>query len=68
VVMQVSSSIYGVGRHSSAIIKGIKCALACRGVCDDFMAEPFHRFRADERALVQRRIVEIETELGKLNL
>jgi len=68
VVMQVSSSIYGVGRHSSAIIKGIKCALACRGVCDDFMAEPFHRFRADERALVQRRIAEIETELSKLNL
>lgn len=67
-VQRVSQSLYRIGKHSSSIIKGIKCALACLGVCDDFMAEPFHRFRADERALVQRRVAEIEGELAKLNL
>jgi len=67
-VMRVSGAIYGVGRHSSAIIKGIKCALACRGVCDDFMAEPFHRFRVDERSVVEQRLAEIEADLVKLNL
>ena len=67
-VMQVSSSLYGVGRHSSAIIKGIKCALACVGVCDDFMAEPFHRFRAEERARVQRSVEELKNSIAKLNL
>lgn len=67
-VMRVSGSIYGVGRHSSAIIKGIKCALACLGVCDDFMAEPFHRFRVDERELVKTRLKELEADLSKLNL
>jgi dihydrodipicolinate synthase/N-acetylneuraminate lyase len=67
-VLRVSGTIYGVGRHPSAIIKGIKCALACLGVCDDFMAEPFHRFRADERALVQKRLAEIEAELAALKL
>jgi 4-hydroxy-tetrahydrodipicolinate synthase len=53
-VLEISHSLYKIGRHSSAVIKGIKCALACLGICDDFMAEPFHRFRAEERARVQR--------------
>lgn len=51
-VMEVSTQLYQVGRHSSAIIKGIKCALSLEGVCDDFMAEPFHRFRAGDRQRV----------------
>ena len=67
-IQRVSDSFYRIGKYSSSIIKGIKCALACLGVCDDFMAEPFRRFRADERALVQRRIAEIEAELAALNL
>jgi len=67
-IQRVSDSFYRIGKYSSSIIKGIKCALACMGVCDDFMAEPFHRFRADERALVQRRVAEIEAELANLNL
>lgn len=49
-VMRVSEGLYHIGRHPSAIIKGLKCALSLLGVCDDFMAEPFHRFRAPERA------------------
>jgi len=53
-VMRVSGELYGIGRHSSSIIKGLKCALSLSGVCDDFMAEPFHRFRADERERVLR--------------
>ena len=48
-IQQVSSSLYRIGKHSSSVIKGIKCALACLGICDDFMAEPFHRFRTIER-------------------
>jgi 4-hydroxy-tetrahydrodipicolinate synthase len=46
-----------VGRHPSAIIKGIKCALRCLGLCDDFMAEPFHRFREPERELIHERLI-----------
>jgi dihydrodipicolinate synthase/N-acetylneuraminate lyase len=53
VVMEVSTSLYQVGRHSSAIIKGLKCALSISGVCDDFMAEPFHRFRDEERRRIE---------------
>jgi 2-dehydro-3-deoxy-D-pentonate aldolase len=41
--------IYQVGRHASAVVKGLKCALALVGLCDDFMAEPFRRFRPEHR-------------------
>jgi 4-hydroxy-tetrahydrodipicolinate synthase len=67
-IQRVSDSLYRIGKYSSSIIKGIKCALACRAICDDFMAEPFHRFRAEERELVKNRLTELEAELSKLNL
>ncbi len=55
-VMQLAGSIYTVGRHKSAIIKGIKCGLSLLGICEDHMAEPFHRFREPERALIRERL------------
>jgi 4-hydroxy-tetrahydrodipicolinate synthase len=58
-VMHISSTLYRVGRHGSAFIKGLKCALNELGVCDDFMAEPFHRFRGPERAVVRARLGEL---------
>lgn len=67
-IKRVSASLYRIGRHPSSIIKGIKCAASCLGLCDDFMAEPFHRFRATERALIETRLKEIEAELMKLKL
>jgi dihydrodipicolinate synthase/N-acetylneuraminate lyase len=67
-IMQVSGSLYRIGRHPSAIIKGIKCALNCLGVCDDFMAEPFHRYRAEERDRLERRLAEINATLEQLRL
>ena len=67
-IQHVSHSLYRVGKHPSSVIKGIKCALACLGVCDDFMAEPFHRFRAEERERVRIRLDEIKTDLEGLNL
>ena len=67
-VKRISQLLYRIGRHPSSIIKGIKCGLSCLGICDDFLAEPFHRFRAEERALVESRLKEIQVELSKLNL
>ena len=52
-VMRISSTLYRVGRYGSAFIKGVKCALHELGICDDFMAEPFHRFRDEERTRVR---------------
>ncbi len=58
-VMQLAGRIYRVGQHNSAFIKGTKCALSCLGICDDFMAEPFHRFRPEQRARVQSHLAEL---------
>lgn len=55
-VMRLAGSIYTVGRHKSAIIKGIKCGLSLLGICDDQMAEPFQRFRQPERDLIRDRL------------
>ncbi len=67
-IQRVSDSFYRIGKYSSSIIKGIKCTLACMGVCNDFMAEPFHRFRSSERDLVKARLQEIQAEIARLNL
>ncbi len=62
-VMRVGRLLYGVGRHGSSLIKGVKCALSCLGVCDDFMAEPFHRFRPPERAVITAAVETLRKEV-----
>ena len=66
VVMRVSEGLYRVGRHGSAIIKGLKCALALLGVCDDSMAEPFARFREPERARIRQILDTLQPTLAQL--
>lgn len=51
--VQQLGQIYSVGRHASAVIKGMKCACSLLGLCDDRMAEPFERFHEPERARVR---------------
>lgn len=48
--------IYRIGKYPSSFIKGVKCALSILGVCDDFMEEPFHRFRPAERDELERKL------------
>ena len=45
--------IYRVGRHASAVIKGMKCSLSLMGICNDRMAEPLTRFNPPERERVR---------------
>ena len=57
-VMLIDDMIYNVGKHSSKIIKGIKCALSVMDICDDYMAMPFRRHGKEER-----RKIELNLEL-----
>ncbi len=61
-VMDIVTTIYSVGKYNSSIIKGIKCALSILGVCNDFMAEPFHRFRKEERSRIQTYLENVNRE------
>jgi len=58
-VMQISSTIYSVGRYGSSYLKGLKCTLSCIGICSDFLAEPFHCFRQAERDVIRRYVKEL---------
>lgn len=65
-VMRISNSLYTVGKFGSSIIKGIKCALNLKGICSDFMSEPFHRFRQEERRRIAEYMEQIDREFASL--
>jgi 4-hydroxy-tetrahydrodipicolinate synthase len=58
-VQRLGDTLYTIGKHSSAFLKGVKCALSCLGICEDAMAEPFQRFRPQQREQVQRALREL---------
>ncbi len=58
-VMAISRTIYSVGQYKSSYLKGLKCTLSLLGVCSDFLAEPFHRFRERERHVIEQHAREL---------
>lgn len=58
-VIEIASTLYRVGSHGSSFIKGLKGALSCLGLCDDFLAEPFQHFAPEERAQVKHILEEL---------
>jgi 4-hydroxy-tetrahydrodipicolinate synthase len=66
-VMKISSTIYSTGKYNSRIIKGIKCSLSIMGICNDYLAEPFHRFRNEERKEIEKHLQKIDKELKETN-
>jgi len=64
-VMMISGSLYGVGRHVSSFLKGVKCSLDLMGVCSDMMAEPFSRFREEERSIIRSRLMSLGVSVLK---
>lgn len=55
-IMEVSTSLYNIGKYGSSYLKGVKCALSLMGICGDYMAYPYRRFRAEERERVRRAL------------
>jgi dihydrodipicolinate synthase/N-acetylneuraminate lyase len=58
-IRRLSERLYHVGQHPSTVIKGMKSALSCIGICNDFMAEPFSRFRKPERDRIRAALEEL---------
>ena len=59
-IMRVYATLYNVGQHASSYLKGVKCVLSCKGICSDFMAEPFHCFAPPERAQIEAYLAEMD--------
>lgn len=58
-VIQISSTIYKVGHYGSSYLKGLKCALSVMGICNDYLAEPFHRFKEPERLKISKLLEDL---------
>lgn len=59
-MMQVSKELYSIGRFGSSYIKGIKTALALKGICSDFLAQPFNLFRDPEKEKVKAAVAKLD--------
>jgi 4-hydroxy-tetrahydrodipicolinate synthase len=59
-LLQFRETIYAVGNSAARVIKGLKCALSCLGICNDFMAEPFRRFRTPQRRKIQEHLERLQ--------
>jgi len=57
-VIQISTTIYRVGHYGSSYLKGLKCALSVMGICNDFMTEPFRKFKEPERVRIKQFLEE----------
>lgn len=55
-IMQISTSVYTVGKYGSSYLKGVKCALSLLGVCDDYLSYPYRKFRTEERARIRQAL------------
>ncbi|MBP3787447.1 MAG: dihydrodipicolinate synthase family protein [Prevotella sp.] len=66
-IMQISTSIYTIGKHGSSYLKGLKCVLAQLGIInDDFVASPFYKFETPERLRIQKALEALPIKDGKL--
>jgi 4-hydroxy-tetrahydrodipicolinate synthase len=59
-VIRLSAELYTLGPANSAYLRGLKTALACVGLCDDYMAWPFRRFGPEERRLIAQRLAQLD--------
>jgi 4-hydroxy-tetrahydrodipicolinate synthase len=64
-ILQISSSIYTVGKFGSSYLKGLKCALSLMGICSDFLADPFHKFKEEEREKIRQALIDLKIDIIK---
>lgn len=66
-VMKISGSLYQVSSYGSGFLKGLKCALALRGICAGGLADPVQSFAGTEvervRGLLDWLAAEVEQTL-----
>lgn len=58
-IMQISTTIYTVGKYSSSYLKGVKCALSLLGICDGYLSYPYRQFRDEERAKIRQALLDL---------
>jgi 2-dehydro-3-deoxy-D-pentonate aldolase len=67
-VMKINNSIYNVGKFTSRITIGIKCALSTMDICNDYVAHPLRRFEDADRMTIIKYVEEMKELIGKEKL
>ncbi len=62
-IMAISTTIYSVGKYGSSYLKGVKTAASLLGYCNDHLAWPYRKFRAEERAKVAEALRALGAEV-----
>ena len=52
-VVDLADHLYGPGRRCAAVLKGMKCALACLDICTDLWSEPYQRAEEEQKRRIQ---------------
>lgn len=63
IIMQISTTFYTVGKYGSSYLKGVKCALSLMGICDDYLAYPYRKFRHEERERIRKALEAVESKI-----
>ena len=63
-IMQISTTIYTVGKYGSSYLKGVKCSLSLIGICDDYLSYPYRKFRPEERAKIKSALENLGVACG----
>lgn len=65
IVMKMNNSIYNVGKFTSRITIGIKCALSAMDICNDYVAHPLRRFEEADRMTIIKYVEEMKELIDK---
>lgn len=65
IVMKMNNSIYNVGKFTSRITIGIKCALSAMDICNDYVAHPLRRFEDADRMTIIKYVEEMKELIDK---
>lgn len=57
--LMVLDQVYRLGPGVASMIRGLKCALGCAGICSERMAEPFRSANREERQVIQSILAEL---------
>lgn len=58
-VLRLSSKLYSVGDPPSGYLTGLKCALACLGVCSGRLAEPLRELPPEKSASIKQHLLDL---------
>lgn len=58
-VLRLSSKLYSVGDPPSGYLTGLKCALACMGICSGRMAEPLQALPPEKSAAIVQHLLDL---------